>query len=187
MEWQSILYYLWDLPKVIAAEYPEAFFYYVSAFLLVAHFRKGREAGGPGLVLAFASIMLGITVFAFLMYNSEPMRFRVVAGAVFMFGTMLFVFLSELLLLGWAKHLTEKRGKHWTKEMDYFYLALGFVGVFVALGRIDRLTGRFDNIDLVAPMVLTAALAIRFVKTRAEVGEWNEPGHKFEVSEFSFY
>jgi hypothetical protein len=35
--------------------------------------------------------------------------------------------------------------------------------------------GRFERADILAPLVLTTAVVIRFVKTRAEIGEWNKP------------
>jgi hypothetical protein len=68
-----------------------------------------------------------------------------------------------------AKYLTAKRGGNWTKEMDYVYLTIG------AANRIEFLTGRFERADIIAPLVLATAVVIRFIKTRAEIGRWNNP------------
>jgi hypothetical protein len=50
------------------------------------------------------------------------------------------------------------------------YLLLGAVGIFGSLGKIKFVTGKFERLDLIGPMILIAALAIRLVKTRAEIG-----------------
>jgi hypothetical protein len=69
---------------------------------------------------------------------------------------------------------TRKRGEKWTKEMDYLYLSIGVFGVLFSLNRIDILSGRFEGTDIVAPLLLTTAIVLRFIKTRAELGKWNE-------------
>jgi hypothetical protein len=113
-------------------------------------------------------------LFGALAYSQEPTPFVRVASVLIAYGAVLFVLLSELLLRGLAKFLTSKRGEKWTKEMDYFYLTLGILGIIGSLGRIQFLTGRFEKVDIIAPILLMTAVVIRFIKTRAEIGEWNK-------------
>jgi hypothetical protein len=82
--------------------------------------------------------------------------------------------ISDVLLWGGAEYLTRKRGGKWVKELDYIYLTLGAVGVFGSLTRFEVLTGRFTKIDILGPLLLATALVLRFIKTRAEIGEWNK-------------
>jgi hypothetical protein len=91
---------------------------------------------------------------------------------------MLFVLLSEAMLRGFANILTAKRGEKWTKEIDYVYLAIGSVGILASLSRIEVLTGRVMGTEILAPLVLTTAIVIRFIKTRAEIGGWNKPSFR---------
>jgi hypothetical protein len=55
------------------------------------------------------------------------------------------------------------------------YLTIGAAGILASLNRIEFLTGRFEGVDIIAPLVLTTAVVIRFIKTRAEIGGWNKP------------
>jgi hypothetical protein len=92
----------------------------------------------------------------------------------FLYGTMLYVVLCDVLLRGGANYLTRTRGEKWVKELDYIYLALGVIGIVGLINRIDALDGRFSKFDLLAPMVLMTAVVVRFIKTRAEIGGWNK-------------
>ena len=91
------------------------------------------------------------------------------------YGVTLFVLLSDLMIWRLAKYLPAKRGEKWTKEMDYVYLTIGAAGILASINRIEFLTGRFERADIIAPLVLTTAVVIRFIKTRAEIGGWNKP------------
>ena len=91
-----------------------------------------------------------------------------------MYGVLLFVGLSEMMQLGLGQFLTRKRGENWTKEIDYLYLAFGVAGVFFALNKTETLVGRFTKVDLIAPMLITTALVLRALKTRAEINKWNK-------------
>ena len=87
----------------------------------------------------------------------------------------LFVILGDILMGGLAGYLTEKRGEKWTKELDYVYLSVGSLGIIGTLNKLDFLTGRLEWTDVIAPLVLTTAIVIRFIKTRAEIEGWNKP------------
>src|ERR1700730_1877559 len=70
--------------------------------------------------------------------------------------------------------LTAKRGENWAKEIDYVYLMIGSVGILASLNRVDSLTGRLEGADILAPLLLATAVVIRFIKTRAEISNWNK-------------
>jgi hypothetical protein len=114
-------------------------------------------------------------LFYLLWQNPEPLPFSNVSAVLFAYGVMLFVLLSEAMLRGVANILTAKRGEKWTKEIDYIYLAIGSIGILASLSRIEVLTGRVAGREILAPLVLTTAIVIRFIKTRAEIGGWNKP------------
>jgi hypothetical protein len=56
------------------------------------------------------------------------------------------------------------------KELDYIYLALGSTGILASINRLPFVTGKIDSGDILAPLLLTTAVVIRFIKTRAEGG-----------------
>jgi hypothetical protein len=74
---------------------------------------------------------------------------------------------------GWAARLTEKRGAKWIKELDYVYLGLGSLGIVGSISRLPAVGGHYTRLDLLGPIVLTTALVVRLVKTRAEIDGWN--------------
>jgi hypothetical protein len=148
--------------------------YFGAAFILVLHFF------GQSRVFVFVIIIatMGVTsaaIFIVLSQAPEPIRFALIAAMLVLYGAALFVLLCDAMLWGFAKFLTAKRGEKWTKEMDYVYLTIGAAGILASINRIEFLTGRFERADILAPLVLATAVVIRFVKTRAEIGEWNKP------------
>jgi hypothetical protein len=54
-------------------------------------------------------------------------------------------------------------------------LSLGSAGIIASVNRLPFVTGKIDSADLFAPLLLTTAVVIRFIKTRAEIGGWNKP------------
>jgi hypothetical protein len=53
------------------------------------------------------------------------------------------------------------------------YLLLGLIGLFVTINRITMLEHRITDYELYGPLILVTATSIKFVKTRAEVSEWD--------------
>jgi hypothetical protein len=45
----------------------------------------------------------------------------------------------------------------------------------MSASRLEIVTDRFSRIDILGPLVVTTAVAIRLVKTRAEIAGWNKP------------
>jgi hypothetical protein len=107
---------------------------------------------------------------------NERISLGLIAGVLFLCGSLLYVFLCEKLLRDWAYKLTVRRGEKWVKEIDYLYLSLGGIGVLGLLNRMETLTNRYTKADVYAALILTSAIVLRMIKTRAEIGEWNKEG-----------
>ena len=78
------------------------------------------------------------------------------------------------MILGLAAALTRWRGEVWVKEMDYIYLLLGACGLAMSISRLDIVTEKLAFPEYIGPFVLATALAIRAIKTRAEINGWNK-------------
>jgi hypothetical protein len=141
--------------------------------LLVPHCFRWLRGYWPLVLLVPFVIILGILGYVAFMF--EPFSIWDVFLFMGVYGIALHSFSCEVLLRGGAQWLTEKRGEKWVKELDYFYLALGLVGVLSSVIRIEHVGGRFSKIDILAALVLVTAIAIRFIKTRAEIDGWNKP------------
>jgi hypothetical protein len=143
-----------------------------AAFILLLHY-----FGHSKQIILMTVLIVGLAALMFIVLarTREPFGFPELASVLLLYGVGLFVILGDLMLNG-AKYFTRKRGAKWTKELDYFYLAIGSVGILIALNRVGSLTGRFEGIDIhvIAPLFLTTAVVIRFIKTRAEIEEWNK-------------
>lgn len=91
-------------------------------------------------------------------------------------GVAVYLLIVELLLIGLAGWLNEKlvpQGR-WIREIEYPYLMLGLFGLFFTVNRLPNLEGRIEHVDLLGPIVIVAAVAIKLVKTRAEVYDWGK-------------
>ena len=97
-----------------------------------------------------------------------------IAVATAAYGVALYVLICDAMLSSLAVYLTERRGDTWTKEMDYFYLVLGALGLYGAINRMPKIVLTLSALDVIGPVVLMTALVIRFVKTRAEIEGWNK-------------
>ena len=157
-----------------ANEHRVIIIYLALVCLLLAHFfrllRRGYE------LLVILAFMMIVAVFGFVTSMYEQIVYiRDVFLLMAVYGITLYIVLCEVLLRGVAQWLTKKRGEKWVKELDYFYLAFGLVGILGSVNRIEQVSGRFSKVDILAPVVLVTAVVIRFIKTRAEIGGWNKP------------
>jgi hypothetical protein len=127
--------------------------------------------------ISLASFMaLGaLTVFVLIAFRPQPMSLGRIATLMYLYGTCIFILLTAVMQRGLAAWLTNKRGKHWVKELDYVYLTLGSFGIIAAINRLPFVTNKIEAGDIIAPVLLTTAVVIRFIKTRAEIGKWNMP------------
>ena len=154
----------------------------LSMLLLSLHFwrsfifRFGRHARyryyvAIGLLVACAVIR--ILFFA----RATRIEFSDFAVWTIAYAVVLFIVLCEALLAGGAKRLTAWRGSVWVKELDYIYLTFGVIGLVWTINRLDLINHKVHIADFAGPYVVVTALVIRAIKTRAEIGKWNEPSH----------
>jgi hypothetical protein len=135
--------------------------------------KKPYKRDRQRLVMVFFNTALMVVTFVRLgLQDHVEVLDIVVANAAY--GVALYVLLCDAMLSGLAAYLTERRGDKWTKEMDYFYLVLGALGLYGAINRMPNITLTFTALDVMGPVVLMTALVIRFVKTRAEIQGWNK-------------
>jgi hypothetical protein len=154
-----------------ANEHPEIVFPLFLCGFLVIHFYRALR--GLEMVLLMG-LMTIVAVFAFVAFMFEPVVYiKDVFLFTAVFGISLYIVLCEWLLRGAAQWLTRKRGDKWVKELDYFYLVFGLVGILGSVNRLD-VVGRVSKADILAPLFLVTAIVIRFIKTRADIGGWNK-------------
>jgi hypothetical protein len=70
----------------------------------------------------------------------------------------------------------------WVKEIDDICLLAGAFGIIGSVNSVEEITHRFTKTDIVGPAVLTTAIVLRWVKTRAETGGWNKPAFRLPGS-----
>ena len=145
----------------------------LGAFLFLARHLFSKKAADE-IVLSSSILILSVIVFVYLSVRPEALSLARMLAFVLIFDVCLFVLLSRALLGGLASKLTKWRGEKWLKELDYLYLTLGFAGVFASVNRLPFITGKLESADVLAPILLTTAVVLRVVKTRADIGGWNK-------------
>jgi hypothetical protein len=150
---------------------------FVLLVILFKHFIRPRSSSVFELLVFSLVLMITLAGFVVIAFGSEPepVTLSQFVTLLFGYGVMLYVILCDTLMLWLADYLTRKRGENWVKELDYLYLTLGALGVLGSVNRLELLSGRFSKADIFAPAVLTTAVVIRFIKTRAEINGWNKP------------
>jgi hypothetical protein len=126
--------------------------------------------------LVLVCIMAPLVIFVFAVnsfWRQEYFDFAQAISGLVTYGAALYAGICYWMRKGLAAYLTHKRGSKWIKEMDYVYLTLGAVGVVGSLNRTDLAGGHYTQLDLLGPLVLTTAIVIRLVKTRADIAGWN--------------
>jgi hypothetical protein len=156
----------------LSTNYAGPIFTAFAIFIIAVHFYS-KKTTFPVFLLAifFVTILL---FFVILAIAPEPIAFGRFAAVLFLYGVLSFVILSTILQSGLAAWLTRKRGEQWVKELDYLYLAIGSIGVLATVNRLPFITNNIEAGDLIAPIIITTAIVIRFIKTRAEIGGWNK-------------
>jgi hypothetical protein len=151
--------------------HPESILYLGTAGIWLLHYFGHSKQ----MIFATAGVVgLCVLIFIIVARKPEPLRLSQLASVLLLYGVGLYVMLGDVMLMGFARYITKKRGEKWTKELDYLYLTIGSVGILGALNRVEFLTGRLEGADIIAPLVLTTAVVIRFIKTRAEIEGWNK-------------
>lgn len=145
---------------------------YIGAVVILLLHRVGQS-----IFFIFLTIAIVVTsglIFVILARTHETFGFPELAAVLVIYVVALFVVVSDIMLAGFSKYLTKKRGEKWAKEIDYVYLIIGFAGIVGALNRLEFLTGRIEGSDVIAPLILATAIVIRLIKTRAEIEGWNK-------------
>lgn len=106
--------------------------------------------------------------------TSHKVTFEMMIAMTCVFGSGLYACLADLLRFGWAAQLTRTRGEKWIKEMDYPYLLLGAGGLMLSINKLDVVSDRITRIDVIGPLVVSTAVVIRLLKTRADIEGWNK-------------
>ena len=165
-----------DLPALPAwaNEHRVIIIYLFLCCFLLAHFSRWLRVYESRMLLAFLALLMIVGAFGFVAFMFEPVDIWDVFLFLAVWGIALYIFSCEVLLQGGAQWLTKNRGEKWVKELDYFYLAFGVVGILGSVNRIEQVSGRFSKVDILAPVWLVTAVVIRFIKTRAEIGGWNK-------------
>jgi hypothetical protein len=156
--------------------------YIVSGMALVIHF--GRRVfswllGGTLTqilaLLNIGSLLGGLALYVLsIILKRRTVTFAEFVAVDWLFSVLLYTSLCEALLFGLKGVLTNWRGEHWTKELDYPYLALAGLGVFLAIGRTSVLSDKVSLPDSVGPIAISIAIVLRTIKTRAEINGWNK-------------
>jgi hypothetical protein len=154
--------------------------YIMCAMAIGLHAFRGKYSGrGKGAhtiaMLNLAVLLVAVVLVIFgLVRRRETLPFREFLATDFLFSVLLYVTLCEVLLDGGSRLLTKWRGEKWTKELDYFYLSLGGIGVVQAISRSSIDPDRMTLPETLGPIAVSIALVLRAIKTRAEIGGWNK-------------
>jgi hypothetical protein len=139
----------------------EFVFYIGAAVIWLLHFfRKSVRLTA----LTLSVIGFVVVIFVVLARTREAMSVSELTSLLLLYGVSLFVILGDILMGGLAQYLTAKK-ENWVKELDYVYLSIGSLGIVGALNKLDFVSGRSEWADVIAPLVLTTAVVIRFIKT----------------------
>jgi hypothetical protein len=122
-------------------------------------------------------LVIGIA-FGIEVATQEKVLLQQLVSLTIWWGVAQYVVICDILLLWLANLLTKMGGEKWIKEMDYFYLLIGALGVIISVSRLEIVSDRLSGIDIIGPLVVATALVIRLVKTRADIGGWNKGGLK---------
>jgi hypothetical protein len=150
----------------------ELILYFGAALIWLLHFFR-KSAGIALGILSLIGVV--VVIFVIVARTREAISESELTSLLLLYRVSLFVILGDILMGGLAGYLTAKRGEKWTKELDYVYLSIGSLGIVGTLNKLDFLSGRSEWTDVIAPLVLTTAIVIRFIKTRAEIEGWNKP------------
>jgi hypothetical protein len=158
----------------LAIEYGAVVIGFGAFLYLIAHLVKFMQ--GYATQFSWVMILGTMTIFVVLAFSPHEMSLGRMISLLLMYGAALFVLLSTHMVRGGAKRLTTWRGEKWVKELDYIYLTLALAGIVASVNRLPFVIRRIDAGDALAPLLLTTAVVIRFIKTRAEIEGWNKKG-----------
>jgi hypothetical protein len=112
-------------------------------------------------LLALLTFVAGMGIMALMFEPIHSVSIADVLLFIALYGVPLYIVLCEILLQGGAQWLTKKCGGKWVKGLDYVYLTFGVLGIIGSASKIEQIKDKFSGV-------------IRFIKTRAEIGDWNK-------------
>ncbi len=153
----------------------------VGNLIPLLHFHFAKVFRQPGYTLPKWTFSLLGSGYAFLIgwffygfIKQDRVDFYELIAATTVYATLLFVALSEFLIRGGGERITKWRGEKWAKELDYIYLTFGALGLVLSTNRLDVVDHKLTLPEYLGPFVLATALAVRALKTRVEINEWNK-------------
>jgi hypothetical protein len=146
-----------------------------AAFLASILHSREQTRSRVQLVIAWAIVAVAPLAFASIFLAPQTITLRQMSVNLVVYAAGLYALICDGLRFGWAARLTKLRGEKWIKELDYVYLSLGALGILGSINKLDlNASGHYTRLDFLGPIVLTTALVVRLVKTRAEIGGWNK-------------
>lgn len=148
---------------------------------LVAYFlyllRDLANRRGNGKIFDISMMMLTIVVILtmfHLLLKEEQIPIRQFVTLLIVWGVCVFAFCTQLLFLGLIERLNRGRPDgRWIREIEYPYLLLGLIGLFLTINNSKAYGGAVVGVrDAVGPIIIVAATALKFLKTRAETAGW---------------
>jgi hypothetical protein len=150
----------------------------MTAFIVGGHLyaTRGKRSIRPSFdtTIAPALLLLWNAFLIWVVLTGGTIDLGAVLIVVYTTSAFVFVLIGEFMCMGLATWLTNKRGDLWTKEIDYVYLVLAAIGVGASANRLETVQGRIEGYDLLGPVIISIAIGIRLIKTRAEVAGWNK-------------
>jgi predicted membrane channel-forming protein YqfA (hemolysin III family) len=165
-----------DIAKHFVLDHTGIIIYPSLVASLCLHFFRKHKDYFSSFISAIVACSALVVFLSFFVENKAPLKEVVLF--LFAYGASIYMLFSDALLYGLANWLTRRRGENWVKELDYFYLGLGAVGVLGSVNRIELVSGQFSTYDILAPLLLATAIVIRLIKTRVEIGGWNRMDFK---------
>ena len=160
---------LTELDNGLSLEYPRSTI--PTGLQLSDIYRKTR---GQHIVFPLIAYFALLTMFVIGLAQAQKIHLLDLVVATTLYAAIIFVGISEALLLGFAKLLTRWRGEKWVKELDYVYLSLGAAGLVISMSKLDIVEDKMTASDFIGPFTLATALIIRAIKIRSEINQWNK-------------
>jgi hypothetical protein len=128
---------------------------------------------GGWLLTVYFSIGLFIGMLFLGLMRPQNVSFLTLLALAFNFGTTCLVLLSEMIVPMRFGVLLTRWWKNWVKEIEYVYVIMGGTGILAGMNKMPNVVGQVKWLNAASPLILTFAIVIKLIKTRAEVAGWN--------------
>ena len=145
------------------------------ALFLAEHFyNKEKSHWVLSAILVFVTVNIG-GLYLYLTPREVKIDFFYLLSLNLFWAVLLFITISIILIGGGSKQLTIWRGEKWVKELDYIYLGFGMLGAITSISNMQNVENKIFTIsDLYGPWLVSTAIVIRAIKTRAEINNWQK-------------